>query len=115
MGLGDGGRESRGLRAMIKKSLYLLFLLPILLTYGSMYSMNQHWSGGYFSHRYRDRDHVQALCWAISPPAWVAALFVTRGYKDGLQFKHHHTRFCEDGYSFDPFGVNHCEGKCSDN
>lgn len=85
---------------MKKRWLRVLLLAPSIITYGAIYSWSQHWSDGYLSHRYNSIDHLMALNWAIFPPMWIVAPFITSGYENGLQFRHHHGRFCGDRESF---------------
>jgi hypothetical protein len=76
------------------KFLWILVLIPMLVTYGGMYSEAQHWSGGYLSHEKNTVDHLRALNWAIFPPMWIIAPIITSGYREGFEFRHHHGHFC---------------------
>lgn len=92
-----------------RRFLWLLVLIPMTLTYGSMYSYSQHQVEGWLSHEHNVRDHLQALNWAIFPPMWIIAPIFTSGYEDGFQFRHHHTRFCRTSEEFMAHGHNKCE------
>ena len=78
----------------LKKLWLLALLIPAILTYGAIFSTSQHWANGYLSHRHLAIDHMRAFTWAIFPPAWLMAPFLTKGYEDGLKFRHHHKHFC---------------------
>jgi hypothetical protein len=92
-----------------RKLLLILLTVPMALTYGGIYSWAQHWSGGWLSHEHNTTDHLRALNWAIFPPMWILAPIITNGYEDGLQFRHHHARFCRTVDDFLNQENNHCE------
>jgi hypothetical protein len=80
---------------MNKRWLWPLVLIPMVITYGAMYADAQSVADGYLSHIRNASDHMMALDWAIFPPMWIIAPFFTKGYEHGLQFRHHHVKFCD--------------------
>lgn len=89
--------------------LWFLALVPMTLTYGSMYSWAQHWSDGWLSHEQNVNHHLMAAEWALFPPMWIVAPIITSGYADGFQFRHHHTGFCRTSEEFMASADNKCE------
>ena len=81
----------------VKKLLWILVMIPMVATYGGIYSDQQHWIDGWSSHNKNVTHHLMALNWAIFPPMWIIAPFITSGYEHGFQFRHHHTKFCGKG------------------
>ena len=84
-------------RAWFASLAWVLVAGAMTMTYGAIYAEAQHWSGGWLSHRSSARDHFRAVTWAIFPPMWCLAPFITNGYEAGFQFSHHHKRFCAEG------------------
>lgn len=90
---------------MKKLAIWSLAVMLSVITYGAMYADAQNWLSGRYSHTHSTVDHVRALAWAIFPPMWIIAPIFTNGYEHGLQFRHHHKRFC----NYPTFSDHDCE------